>query len=413
MSEVDQVNEVVVAEDAEESAVGTEQTIQVERIAKGGKGIGVSENGKTIFVEGSIPGESVEVKIVSEKKSFLDSKVSKVLTASEHRVEPVCSHVNDGCGGCDWQHISGPAQNDFRVDIVKDSLRRLGNIEIDHIAIKELPPLKYRTTVNVAVRNGKAAYRVSNSHDLVDVSQCSIAHPLVEEILVHGRFGTAKKATIRASISTGERYVLVDQEPENLKLPNGVKTGTYTEIKNGRKLHIHEEVNGSLFRVSARSFFQARPDGAGVLADLVNEALVGAPEGPMLDAYCGVGLFGVLCGEDRKVSGVESSKWSISDARQNYKAGDAAIHSDFEKWRSSPFAVVVADPARVGLKSKAVRKLLETKAHTIVLISCDPASLARDASLLEESGYELKAVTVVDMFSQTSHVETVSKFVKV
>jgi 23S rRNA (uracil1939-C5)-methyltransferase len=266
--------------------------------------------------------------------------------------------------------------------------------------------------VRVGVKDGKAGYRIGKSHEIIKVEECSITHPLVEEILVDGYFGKARKAMIRVSVSTGQRIVVVDKDLPGLKFPSDVRSTTFKELEKGRQLYIREEVNGFAFRVSGGSFFQSRPDAAGVMADIVNEYIKDAPEGDLLDAFCGVGLFGVLCGEGRKVIGVESNDSSVTDAKKNYKKGDIVVRSKFEKWEPSEFTVVVADPARSGLKEAGCEKLVKTNAEIIVLVSCDPAAFARDAGLLTQMGYRLEKSSVVDMFSQTSHIETVSKFIK-
>jgi 23S rRNA (uracil1939-C5)-methyltransferase len=131
----------------------------------------------------------------------------------------------------------------------------------------------------------------------------------------------------------------------------------------------------------------------------------------MLDAYAGVGLFGALLGGDRPLTAIESNPSSAADARVNIPAA-TIIESQVEKWQPSAMSTVIADPARSGLDRKGVNTLVATGAAELVLVSCDPASLGRDAGLLAAGGYQLDHVTVVDLFGQTSHVEAVSLFVR-
>ncbi|MEM7272561.1 MAG: hypothetical protein AAF547_05725, partial [Actinomycetota bacterium] len=159
------------------------------------------------------------------------------------------------------------------------------------------------------------------------------------------------------------------------------------------------------------SFFQCRPDGAMILAELAGDAVADAP-GVLLDAYCGMGLFGALSGIGRTVIGVESNPSAVADAVYNYGPHGRVVEADFERWPAEPVGAVIADPARAGLRAAGVDKVVETGAALVALVSCDPASLARDARLLVDRGYDLDRVTVVDLFGHTSHVETVSRFVK-
>lgn len=243
------------------------------------------------------------------------------------------------------------------------------------------------------------------------VERCLVAHPLVEELLIDGRFGEATEVTVRVGARTGERLVIASPTATGVRVPDDVVLVGHNELEQGRVVHYHEEISGVRLRISASSFFQCRPDGAEVLVGLAAAAL-DRFDGPLLDAFCGVGLFGALLGEARSLTGVESARSSCEDARVNFGPGAEVIKTRMERWRSKPMGAVVADPARAGLGRDVVARLASTGAAVIVLISCDPASLARDAGLLGGHGYALDQVTTVDLFAQTSHVETVSRFVK-
>lgn len=274
----------------------------------------------------------------------------------------------------------------------------------------ELSPTGYRTTVRAAVVDGRAAYRLRGSHDTVVVDSCLVAHPLVEELLIDGRFGSATQVVVRAGANTGERLVVVDPIADGVRVPDGVKVVGRDELAAGARPHYHEEIGGLRLQISADTFFQCRPDGAMVLAELAGDAVADA-DGVLLDAYCGMGLFGALSGMGRSVIGVESNPSAVADAVYNLGPHGRVIEADFERWPVEPVGVVIADPSRVGLRKKGCDRVAESRAKLLALVSCDPASLARDAGLLAERGYELDHVTVVDLFGHTSHVETVSRFV--
>ncbi|MGI9598626.1 MAG: class I SAM-dependent RNA methyltransferase [Acidimicrobiales bacterium] len=385
--------------------------LEVNRVAKGGASLGSGPDGRTVFVSGAIPGERVRAIPDTLHKSRIEATADLILSPSPDRVDPPCSHVADGCGGCDWQHVDPHRQRLLRRDIVDDCLRRLAGMDgVDIRLGPELAPTDYRTTVRAAVVDGRAAYRIRSSNDTVAIDRCVVAHPLVEELLVEGRFGSATEVVVRAGANTGERLVVVDPTADGVIVPDGVKVVGRDELAAGRRPHYHEEIGGLRLQISADSFFQCRPDGAMALAELAGDAVADGG-GTMLDAFCGVGLFGALAGIGRSVVGVESNPSAVADATYNLGPHGRVVETDFDRWQAEPVGVVIADPSRVGLRKKGCDRIAETGAALVALVSCDPASLARDATLLAERGYELDHVTVVDLFGHTSHVETVSRFV--
>lgn len=398
-----------------------ELDLELDRVATGGTSLGLAPDGRVVFVAGGLPGERVRARVVAEHRRRIEAEVMTVAQAAPGRVAAPCPELGRGCGGCDWQHASPTTQAQLRVQIVEDCLRRLAGIPQPPVmAGPVLPPDRYRTTVRAAVSEGRAGLRAGRSHSVVPVDSCLVAHPLVEEVLVEGRFGLASEVTIRAGARTGERLVLVTPSAEGVVVPDDVVVVGADEVAAGRLAVHHEEVRGRTLRISAPSFFQCRPDGAEVLVALVEAALAGV-DGPLLDAYCGVGLFGACLDRDRPVVGVESNRWAVADAEVNYgslvrSAPAAVIRSRMERWRYQPdrhpVEAVVADPARSGLGRDAARRLAATGASVIALVSCDPGALARDTTLLDEFGYGLDGVTTLDLFSHTSHVETVSRFVR-
>jgi 23S rRNA (uracil1939-C5)-methyltransferase len=403
-------------------------SVTVDRIAKGGSSLGAGPDGRVVFVAGAIPGERLEVEATEIFATRVEALPTTVVEPSTDRVEPPCAHARLGwspsCGGCDWQHIGVDRQRVLRSEIVADCLRRLAGLEavdiVDHeslaaagsVPIVPGPALKadgYRTTVRAAVSQGRAAFRRRRSNDLVVVDECVVAHPLVEDLLREGRFGDAEEVTVRVGANTGERMVIMEPTARGAEVPDGVVVVGRDELMAGRRPHIHEELGGRRLQISADSFFQCRADGALALAQTVGDLL--APfEGTMLDAYCGVGLFGSIAGMGRQIIGVESSSSAVADAAWNLGPHSRVVESRMERWHPEPVGVVVADPARSGLKAQACDRLVETGAAAVALVSCDPAALARDTTLLSERGLDLHSVRVFDLFGHTSHVETVSLY---
>jgi len=367
-------------------------------VAVGGAGIARDGDGRVVFVEGALVGERVSVEIVETKKSFRRGRVLDVLEPAPGRVLPSCPEIANGCGGCDLAHASHAAQREMKAAMVADSLRRLGRLadlpDID--PGPDLTTTGFRTTIRAAVVDGRAGLRHRRSHDVVAVDSCEVAHPVVEGMLVNGRYGDADEVTIRVGADTGEQAVFVGgSEPDE---------GTV----------IHEEIAGRRFRISPRSFFQTRADGAAALVSVVDEAIGPDPTGTLVDLCSGVGLFAATIGDrfDRVVT-VESNRSSVADARVNLAhLGDrvAVRSSTFERWTPEPADVVIADPSRAGLGREGVANVAATGAPLVVLISCDAGSLGRDAGLLTAAGYRLDAITLVDLFPNTAHVEVVSTY---
>lgn len=372
-------------------------------VAAGGDGLAREDDGRVVFVPGALPGERVLIEVVEERRDFARGRLLEVIDASPARVAPPCPELARGCGGCAWQHVEIDAQRDLKAQIVTDALRRIA--KLDDVPVSptvELPSEGYRTTLRAAVHKGRAGYRKARSHAVRTVDSCLVTHPLVADLLVHGRYGRANEVTLRCGARTGERLAAPHPTDARIDVPADV-----------RRDHIHEEVAGRRWRVSAQSFFQARPDGADALVELVRAAAGDmASTGTALDLYSGVGLFaGALAGDGWSVTAVEGSSAAVADARVNL-AADAVdtVRADVTAWTPSPADLVVADPSRAGLGAAGVRTVISAAPARLILVSCDPAALARDTGLLVQSGYDVTSLTPVDLFPHTPHVETVTVF---
>ena len=383
-------------------------------VATGGEAVARDGDGRVVFVQGALAGERVLVELTEQKKTFARGRVVSVVEAAEGRIEPRCPEQANGCGGCDFGFARPDAQHQAKAQMVTDSLQRLGRlVEVPPVGFgPALPSIDFRTTLRAVVTNGRAGLRRRRSHDAVDVDRCRVAHPLVEELLVEGRYGDAREVTIRVGARTGERLVIVTPGANGVAVPDDVTVVGTDELGAGRQAFLHEMVDGHQFRISADSFFQTRPDGAEALVNIVRSAVGSAPPETLIDLCCGVGLFGATVAAGHVV-GVEANRSAIGDARVNLAhLGDRAQLgvSSFERWSPVTADVVIADPSRSGLGKVGVENVAATGAPLVVLVSCDAASLGRDAGLLAGHGYALEAVTLVDMFPDTSHVEVVSVF---
>jgi 23S rRNA (uracil1939-C5)-methyltransferase len=389
--------------------------LRVTGIAVGGDGVAREPDGRVVFVEGALPGELVAVEIEDEHRRHARGRVTAIVEPAAARVTPPCPRVAEGCGGCGWQHVEPAAQAALKLTLVAEALDRLGGLP--DAAVTPGPPLPatgYRTTLRGLVDgDGRFCLRRHHSHDLVPVPGCLVAHPLVAEVVTEGRFPPGAEIMVRVGARTGDRMVVVDGDAGgDVTVPPGVRVVNGAALAAGRRAWLYEEVHGVRLRVSARSFFQAGPDAAEALVTTVAAVLGDVGEADRLaDLYGGVGLFAATLGRRGRVELVEGSPAATADARVNLADLDARVlQGDVARWRPRRMDAVVADPPRAGLGPGGVRAVAGTRAGRLALVSCDAASLGRDARLLAGAGYRFGGATVLDVFPHTPHVEVVAAF---
>ena len=371
-------------------------------MASGGDAVARDPSGKAVFVRGALPGERVGVQIITDHARYAIGGIDALIEPSPHRVTPPCPEVDRGCGACQWQHISLPMQRQLKDRFIIEAIERSGVRCPTPNPPVALAPWAFRTTISAAVTGGRAGFNEARSHRVVPVGACLVAHPLLEELLVGVRYPGAKKVLLRCGGRTGQRLVATTPSGLKIRLPDDVRTD-----------HFYESAAGRLWRISAPSFFQTRADGVDALADIVGAAAdeVGAAS-TAVDIYSGVGVFaGVLAARGWSVTAVEGSHRSAEDARFNLREQDVTvINADVTRWTPVPADLVVADPSRTGLGGDGVTVVEATGARRVILISCDAASLGRDAALLQRAGYALTTVTYVDLFPHTFRVEAVTVY---
>jgi tRNA/tmRNA/rRNA uracil-C5-methylase (TrmA/RlmC/RlmD family) len=363
-----------------------------------GDALGRAPDGRPIYVRGAIPGERVRVEITGQNKSYLSALLVEIIEPSPDRVDAPCEYVAPGCGGCQWQHIHERAHGALKRQMVQEAVERGGMIDFQVQPTIELDPWHFRTTIRTAVQDGKAAFRRFRSHTPIPVDACLVAHPLLADLLTCDYSG-AGEVVLRCGVSTGTRLVATDPAHADVGVPSDV-----------RRDYFEEAAAGHIWRVSSDSFFQCRPDGVDALVGLVERAIASAGTPThAADLYSGVGIFArTLSLKGWSVTSVEGSAGSVADARVNLRdLGVKVVHSDVRSWRAGKVDLVVADPSRDGLGS-TVRKISETQARTVVLVSCDLDALTQDLRRLHGAGYELVEATPVDLFGQTVRIETVA-----
>jgi 23S rRNA (uracil1939-C5)-methyltransferase len=395
--------------------------ITTRDMAHGGEAVARDDRGKVYFVAGAMPDERIRAEVTEDKGSWARAELDAVLEPSPLRISPPCPHF-DVCGGCHWQFADYHAQLQWKEATVAGQLRHLGRIpdpEVRRI-VGPAEPYGYRNRMDFKVVAGKPALHRARSRELVPLDECLLlAHPLANLFDRLGDLAGVDAVTLRAGLRTGEMLVLLDgTTPEQAADWDAtVVTRRRQRLHFDAPPYLHEDVAGVRFRISADAFFQVNTAGADALVRLVTQALELGPQDVLLDAYSGGGLFSCTAGTSAgRIIAVESDEAALQDLRHNCERTgvDARIvPGRFEEVAGDLgeyWTAAIVDPPRTGLGRSGVAAVTAAEPATVAYVSCDPASLGRDANLLAEAGYELDWARPVDMFPQTFHVETVAVF---
>ncbi len=396
----------------------------------GGDAIG-RHAGKAVFIPYAIPGERIRAEIVEEHKHYARARLVEVLEPSPVRVTPACPHFGpQGCGGCQLQHIAYSAQVQLKGLIVKDQLQRIGKFEKPPI-LEPIPDANgweyrnhalFRTTAG-----GDPGFLIAGSHKVLPITTCPVLHPLLAE-LYHSLDMTKpniERLELRVGTATGDLMVILqtyDEEPPSLHVDFPLSIVQVRHDTTPTPLvgldYIREVVKGREFRISATSFYQVNSGQAGRLIELVLDALDIQSDEKVVDAYCGVGLFtAFLAKKASLVTGIELNRDAVADAiynladAENVTLLEGPVAQALQQVEGAVDAAVL-DPPRTGLDIEALDALVALSPTRIAYVSCDPATLARDARRLVGQGYALAWVQPVDLFPQTFHIENVALFFK-
>ena len=515
--------------------VGETVEVTTEDVAQGGWCVARPVDRPVMFVRHALPGERVVARVTEVTSRFARAEAVEILQRSPDRVEPPCPNAHPGgCGGCDWQHASLPAQRALKAAVLGQHLRRLAGFDHE-ITVEPLPGdeppgekppgekppegepteprtdgeageigeitarggaqgvgaqgvgaqgvgaqgvgtpgLGWRTRVQFAVRpDGVAGLRAHRSHEVIDIGDCPLAHPGIRDLgildyvwegasMVEAAIGSAESAKSTdptdptdpahaysaiiltqagrhaprgrqapgtvpggggadARVRSGDRSIEVfpDEAVEAIEAEAVlIRTGHRLTPLRGRP-YLTQQAAGRQWRVSAGAFWQVHPAAADTLTDAVLGALEPKPGDTVLDLYCGAGLFAgaiaPLVGKDGEVIGIESDDAAVRDARNNLadypwtRIVQADVGRAADGGRLPAARLVVADPPRAGLAREIVDYLSgDGPAERFAYVSCDPATLARDLSLLIQGGWRLHSLRAFDAFPMTHHVECVA-----
>lgn len=391
--------------------------MKIEKLDHNGRGITFVDN-KITFVQNALPGEAVDIEITNSKKKFQEAVVKKYLEVSKDRVEVTCPYY-EACGGCDLLHLDNKKQLEFKLFKVNEILKKFSHIDFNIEKIIENSFSNYRNKATFQVKE-EVGYYQKKSYDLIPIDNCLIVDERINELLRKIKKLNLKniyQVVIRASKNVDETMIIfksngdIEIDLDGLDVTSVVlfKDNKYETIKG--KDYILEKLGDLEFIISPDSFFQVNTNGA---LNLYNQVLKYADlkgNEKVLDLYCGTGTIGLFLSRFcDSVIGVEINKYAIDDAIKNKKLNHIEnidfICDDAANVTFKDLDLVVVDPPRKGLDDKAVNYLLNLKSKKIIYVSCDPVTLARDLEKLNVS-YDVKDITLVDMFGNTYHVETI------
>lgn len=436
--------------------------VDIADIGSSGEGIGKIDN-FTVFVENTVIGDKVKIKIVKLKKSYGYGKLLDILTQSPNRVKPECIY-SDKCGGCQLQNYNYKTQLEIKQKIVKDNLERIAKLpNID------LPPIigmtntkNYRNKAQfpVGIKDNKVqiGFYSKRSHNIIDIDNCYINHEINCQIIkilkdfisqynisVYDEInhkGLIRHILTRIGFKTNELMVCIiingnklphsSELVENLKTiktiksialnhntnKNNVILGDKTEILWGSS-YINDYIGDIKFEISPTSFFQVNPIQTKILYDKVLEFAELKGNEIVWDTYCGIGTISLFIAKKaKKVYGIEIVKSAIKDAKHNAKINNIN-NVEFYEGNAETFIpelyennkiktdILILDPPRKGCSQKLIDTIIKIKPNKIIYVSCNSATLARDLQILKEY-YNISKIYLIDLFPNSIHVETVA-----
>ncbi len=339
--------------------------LKIQDVAFGGKGVG-RDNGKAVFIPFTIDGEIVSAEIVREKKQFAEAELVDLKESSPHRVNPECPYFGR-CGGCAYQHISYEHQLAIKWRQVRDVLQRIGKLK--DVPMRPIVPSPeqygYRNRITVHAEDGVIGFFRRDSHRLIDIERCPISRDEVNRALAELR-------------------------------TQHVRDGHYT-LRAGFVPRIFSQTNEAV---------------ANVLRDLIRQ-LIPLDQELLIDAYCGAGFFAKgLLDKFQRVIGIDWDRFAIEAAdenattKENYITGDIEVELDRALQKREPAkTVVIVDPPATGLSANIRKLVVDLAPATLIYVSCNPATLARDLNELQPK-FTIDSVTPLDMFPQTAEIET-------
>jgi 23S rRNA (uracil1939-C5)-methyltransferase len=367
--------------------------------AYGGDAIGRLPNGKAVFVPYGLSGEKVSIRLVEEKRRFARGEIVELLERSDKRIKPRCKHFTE-CGGCHYQHIA-----------YEDQMVRSPN------------EWNYRNNIQFHVNpKGNLGFQAPRSNKIIDIDECHLPETTIIDAwrqLDVDMIPGLERINLRSGVDGDLMVILESSDPPLIDFELDLPISLIHKAPEGSIVlagedYIRAEISGQEFIVSSDSFFQVNIPIAKAMVEHILEYLNLTDDLDFVDAFCGVGLFSVFIAPlVKKVTAVEINPASGEDFVnnldnfENVALFEARVDDVLEEANLQP-DIILFDPPRSGLGARILNALANIKPRTVVYISCNPSTLARDAKKMVECGYSLESITGFDMFPQTFHIESIS-----
>ena len=387
-------------------AIGEILTLDIGNIANGGHFVARHDN-QIIFVRHAISGETAKVKVTAINSRFAFGDAVEILKPSKDRISPPCKYSHpEGCGGCDFQHINYNVQSDLKKEVLKDQFKRITKIDILPEIITANPSngLHWRSRLNLAIsENKKVGLRAHKSNNVIEIDECLIALKEINKSDIFSANWDSKENLNISCSSTNQ--INISQVNKSIIGPD----------------KLTENVDKNEYTISPKSFWQSHINAPSLLLQQVIKDADIQQDQIVCDLYGGVGLFTLpiskLIGKNGQIHLIEMNDTCIEDANIMFEHIDNIYihHGTVEQKLGSVKKIdtIILDPPRNGVSKQVINQMIEKKPNTIIYVSCNPSTLARDSKILLDNKYSLSNIVGLDLFPMTHHLESVASFKKI
>lgn len=392
--------------------------MKIEKLDYYGRGISRS-SGKVYFIENALKDEDVSITLLKEKKKYCEAKLKEISNISKDRTEAKCKYYNV-CGGCQLMHIKEEKQEEFKKEKVEEILKKFLKYNKDVNDIVFSKNFNYRNKVVLHVKDNKLGFYKNKTNELIEIDKCLLLNPVINDLISYLKnyieSKDIEKITIKVGNKTNEVMLIIDGSiAKYQKLLEIVDVLIINEKVMTTKDYITSYIGNKKYIIKRNSFFQVNYDISTRMYDKVKDVIVKEKSKNVLDLYCGTGTIGIYISDVvSKITGIEVVSDAIEAANINKKINNVEniefilgkVEDKLDFISNNNIDTVIVDPPRSGLHKKVIPILEKISPKTIIYVSCDPITMARDINLLSNN-YELVEVTPYDMFPNTYHVETV------
>ena len=382
--------------------------VHIDRMDHFGNGIG-NINGKIIFVKGALPGETVDLIITKDKKSFMEGTINTIIYKSSKRVEPFCKYFGV-CGGCSLCHLNYESTLEYKKERVKNILSKFDIPKIN--VIRNENDLYYRNKIELKIVDGKLGFYEKSTHNLIEIKECKVTKKSINKSFEFVKNMKLENANVTIRANYNDEVLIIIDSKETPVILNPEDYKIVGIILNDKCIYgqdnFMEKINNLFFTVSYNSFFQINNYINLELFNLIKENIVGKT---VLDLYSGVGTLSIVASKVvDKVYSIEVIPNAVKNALINAKINKCdninfilGKVEDKIGFINDKIDTVIVDPARAGLDKKTIEVINKLSPQRIIYVSCDTQSLANN--LVDLANYEIKKFYILDMFSYTYHIE--------